>query len=202
VTAAVSVGRWFAEVRRRRWVSPRPVVALVVSILIAASLFPEIRRLPVLAIDRWVSEASAISNRERIRYLTTAASFVQEHPISGIGLERFGPAYLEAHQLPRGPDDPHNAYLMVAAELGIPALGCYLFLLFTALITAFGNSVIDPDDAPTRLALAASIVAILVLQLFSTEPLSSRVCWVTLALALTPLPGASAPAAAVMRTVR
>jgi len=186
ITGCVSVAAWFAEAVRRRWVDPRPLVAVAAVVLIAIALVPPLRRLPAVAVARWVSQASVLSNRERMRYITTAAKFAGDHPVLGIGLERFGPAYLEAHQLPRGPDDPHSGYLLVASELGIPALGCFLFVLGTALITAFRNSLTDLEEAPTRLALAAAIAAVLVLQLFSAEPLSSRVCWMILALALAP----------------
>jgi O-antigen ligase len=191
LTASAALTLWTWHVVRRGWVRWRALGVAVALAVVIAALIPQTRRIPALIVERWVSQGSVISNRERVRYLETAAVLVRQHPIFGVGLERFGSAYLAARHALRGPDDPHNAYLMVAVELGVPALGCYIFLMAIVFVTTYRYAEsADDDHAPLRIALSASVAGLLVFQLFSAEPLTSRIIWVIMALAIAPPPEA------------
>lgn len=65
-----------------------------------------------------------------------AARMIRDHPLGGVGLGRF-PYYVDVyaeHQLKdNDARDVHNAYLLVATELGVPALFVMLGLLATLL---------------------------------------------------------------------
>jgi O-antigen ligase len=185
LTASAALALWTWHVVRRGWVRWRRLGLAVALVVAIGALIPQTRRVPALIVERWVSQGSVISNRERVRYLETAAALIRQHPLLGVGLERFGSAYLTARHATRGPDDPHNAYLMVAVELGVPALGCYIFLLAVVLVTSYRLAEsADDDQAPMRFALSASATGLMVFQLFSAEPLSSRILWVVMALAI------------------
>lgn len=188
LTALAGMAVWSWHSWRRGWRPHRTMVVGGLALSGLALLVPSLRAIPVSVIERVQSHGSALSNQERLRYVETAAQVIVDHPFTGVGLERFGEEYLAARRTVRGPDDPHNTYLMVAAELGIPALGCYLLFLGVVAISAFKHARTAREQAaPYSIALSASVGSLLVLQFFSAEPLASRVFWLLTSLALTPL---------------
>jgi O-antigen ligase len=70
-----------------------------------------------------------------------AMGIIRDYPLLGVGLGRFGyyvDAYASEPLRPQDPRDVHNAYLLVATELGIPAL-----LVFLAILASFlGNALL------------------------------------------------------------
>ncbi len=185
LTLSAAVALWLWHVARKRTLRWRAICIALVLAASAAALVPQARQIPGLIIERWTSQGSVISNRERVRYLETAAVLIREHPVLGVGLERFGQEYVRARNAVRGPEDPHNAYLMIAAELGVPALGCYLFLLVVLSVATYRRAdATDVRHGPMRTALSACVIGLLTFQLFSAEPLTSRILWVILALAV------------------
>jgi O-antigen ligase len=186
LAAASASAVWLFHGLRTGFITRRALVRTVVVLALFVLLVPSLRRMPGLMLQRWMSHGSAVSNQERLRYIETAVSLIREHPVSGVGLERFGEEYAKTRRLLRGPDDPHNGYLMVAVELGIPALGC--LLLFQALVTVSAFVSVregPPAVAPLYAALSAGVVALLVFQMFSAEPLTARTALVVMALCLT-----------------
>ena len=186
LAAATACAVWLFHGLRTGFITRRAVVRTTVVVALLVLLVPSVRRMPGLMLQRWMSHGSAVSNQERLRYIETATSLIRERPLFGVGLERFGEEYLKTRRLLRGPDDPHNGYLMVAVELGIPALGC--LLLFQALVTV--SAFVSVRDAPTAVAplyaaLSAGVAALLVFQMFSAEPLTARTALVVMALSLT-----------------
>lgn len=188
VTASAAGVVWVWHLAHRGWLPSRRMLAAAAAVLVAGVLVtPVLRSIPSLIVERWQSHGSTISNEERLRYVETAARVIVAHPFTGVGLERFGSAYVAARRVIRGPDDPHNAYLMVAAELGLPALGCYLLFLGIVTVHCYRRARLSGSDiAPYAIGLSAATVGLLVMQLFSAEPLASRIFWVLAALAITP----------------
>jgi O-antigen ligase len=65
-----------------------------------------------------------------------AMRIIRDYPLTGVGLGRFGyyvDRYAEVPLRPQDPRDVHNAYLLIATELGIPALLVFLGVLATFL---------------------------------------------------------------------
>jgi O-antigen ligase len=69
-----------------------------------------------------------------------AAHMIADHPLQGVGLDRF-PLVIRSYTGPAlradEPADAHNAYLLLAAEMGLPALGLLLTLFLAQGIAAF-----------------------------------------------------------------
>jgi O-antigen ligase len=196
LSAAAGLGLLGAYLLRTWRLPLGRVLAWTMAAVIVAAAVPPVRALPGLMWERWTSHGSAISNQERYRYIETASTLMIEHPLRGVGLERFAEAYQRARGLTRGPEDPHNAYLMVGAELGVLALGCYLLYLGFVWASAYRRASPrrDPRHAAMGAGLAGAIAAMLVFQLFSAEPLTARAFWLIAALSLASI--APAPAAA------
>ncbi|MHB1926788.1 MAG: O-antigen ligase family protein [Leptospirillum sp.] len=76
------------------------------------------------------------SARTRLALWQGAANMIISHPILGVGYKMF-PEYIfqyvphneETARLPLSHRDGHNAYLMIGAEMGVPALLLFLILL-------------------------------------------------------------------------
>jgi O-antigen ligase len=115
-----------------------------------------------------------------------AVSIWAENPLVGIGLDRSTLHVLE--HLPRGavahqyipPAVPHNMFLLLLAEAGLPA-----FLLFNLLwITAFAAAIrawIFPDMQPYALALIAVMCGQIATFFFNPMP---REVWLTMGLSM------------------
>ena len=155
----------------------------VVGIALSALLVPHVRRVPELVLSRWTSAASVISNQERLKYAVVGFALIREHPLGGVGLEQFARAYREETRSVDGPDDPHNAYLLIASELGLPALA--LFLVFLGALMAASVQAWRSGHPSSAAGVLGALTALAVLQLFSAEPWNSRVFWI---LAVLPWP--------------
>ncbi|HZB26844.1 MAG TPA: O-antigen ligase family protein [Vicinamibacterales bacterium] len=163
----------------------RRVLMLALAAVVAAMMIPRARALPLMMVSRWTSYGSELSNMERLRYIDVSGRLILRQPLFGVGLERYGPAFKEETGAPLGPEDPHNGYLMVATELGLPALGCFFLFAAIVVLGAWRRArEAAADDAHLRVGLSASTVAVLVFQLFSAEPLTARLTWVLFGLAL------------------
>jgi O-antigen ligase len=161
----------------------RSLVA-VLAIVLSALLVPQIRRVPELVLSRWTSAASVISNQERLKYAVVGFALIREHPLGGVGLEQFGRAYREETGNAEGPEDPHNAYLLIASELGMPALA--LYLVFLGVLIGSSLRAWRSGHQASAAGLLGALTALCVLQLFNAEPWNSRVFW-TLAVLPWPL---------------
>ena len=81
---------------------------------------------PTSALDR--------SSALRLVIWRGALKMIADHPLEGVGVGRFSSEISEYAAYQFGPDDPrdaHNAYLLVAAEMGLPSIAL-LLLLFAA----------------------------------------------------------------------
>jgi O-antigen ligase len=78
------------------------------------------------------SEADARASDARIYTWRAGLRMISAYPLQGVGLGNYklvGPRYDPTGQLALGPHIAHNAYLEIAAEMGIP-----IFLVFIALL--------------------------------------------------------------------
>jgi O-antigen ligase len=80
------------------------------------------------------------SNEGRLVLWRAGLAMIEDNPIRGVGISRFGRVvdlYTEVPLQEEGARDAHNAYLLTAAEMGLPGLFfmmvCLLWLLGTAL---------------------------------------------------------------------
>jgi putative inorganic carbon (HCO3(-)) transporter len=76
----------------------------------------------------YTTEALDKSTSDRFRLWNAASWMIQEHPVFGVGYNAFEPRVL--HYYP-GSElyDPHNSYLLIASEMGIPALLIFIWIL-------------------------------------------------------------------------
>ena len=102
----------------------KAAVALVVLLSIAAIVAPDSYWSRLSTVGNYQEDASAT---DRLQLWNIALGLIPEHPIFGIGPDNF-PLY--------APNTPHNAYLQVGCEMGLPALMVYVAILLTGLYAA------------------------------------------------------------------
>jgi hypothetical protein len=123
------------------------------------------------------------SRNTRLLASKTAIKAIAEHPLMGLGMGRFGQYYAQnawqfktgAKLDPREQMTPHNGYLQLAAENGLPALvvflGCAGLIVIRLVITR----------SPLATVVLASIGA-LATWLLVHDGLMDRLVWVSLGL--------------------
>jgi hypothetical protein len=122
--------------------------------------------LPTSVVERWnMTENTETGQLEssaqsRVDVWQQGLDLVIHYPVFGVGYERFVsmvPMKLE----------PHNAYLKVAAEQGVPALLVFLCLLGVALANSCGAT--EPFERELSIAFSASWAAFMVVNLFGNR---------------------------------
>jgi hypothetical protein len=114
--------------------------------------------LPVIFYGGRQGDGAEASSQERMGLLYDGISFVIMHPLLGIGVDQFNEA--EGHT-------PHNAYLLAAAELGLPGLFAWSGLFWASLKIPIAVVRSAPDEVPDgsrtiALALITSFAGIAV----------------------------------------
>ena len=102
------------------------------------------------------------ANYDRLCMWVSGIQMIRDYPLTGVG-----PAMVEqVYPLYRRDDAPrwrvphlHNNILQIAAERGLPALGCYFWLLGTFFIGGWRS--LPHLTGSARAAAGASLVAIL-----------------------------------------
>jgi O-antigen ligase len=149
------------------------------------ALFTPARAIPRLMIERWQSYGSELSNVERLRYAVAAGHLVADGPLLGAGIGNFAEAFRIDQHAVLGPKDPHDVYLAVGADAGLPALVSFVLFLSAVLFAAYAAvSRVNGREVRLRAGLLGSVAALVVLGLVSSEPLSARTAWVLLSCAL------------------
>jgi probable O-glycosylation ligase (exosortase A-associated) len=85
-------------------------------------------------ISEFETEASATS---RLEAWNAALHMIADHPLQGVGLASFGPAFPDYSA--KKPREAHNALLQITAESGIVAGAMYGTILFGAIIALWKN---------------------------------------------------------------
>jgi O-antigen ligase len=165
----------------------RPQIAAIagfvtVVLLVAGLAGPVAARLAPHPTGPWEMLAS------RWRVWTAALAMIADHPIFGVGLDKFGAYYPYYSVRPAVVEHAHNLFLNIFAERGIFGL-----LSFTNVVVAYfltvGNVLRRANTGPLRafsVGLIASFGGYLVHSLFETSYLDSRVLflvWILIGLA-------------------
>ena len=143
--------------------------------------------------DNGILDASA---RTRLALWQGAVNMIIAHPIMGVGYKMF-PEYIyqyvphneETAKLPLRGRDGHNAYLMIGAELGLPALILFLVLLgfmYRIMIRAYRASQ-DPFWKTVSICGLCGVISLTLTNLFGSRVISlvlAGYLWVLLAILL------------------
>ena len=192
-----------------RWRGALAAVAAVAATLGAAQLadVPMSGRVTQIEseLQEWdAGRAGETSTGLRMNYYKTTASIVRDHPILGVGTGGFVSAYREkvrGTELPES-NNPHNQYLLTAAQLG--ALGV-LALLAMFLVMWWQAGRLEAD---TKLAVRGLVLTIAVgclLNSFLIDHVEGLLfAWMAglLLAAPAPVPGVAVPRTIVLITLR
>jgi putative inorganic carbon (hco3(-)) transporter len=178
VALAASVTLAAVLVWRRR--SLALIAAMVAALLLAAAASPQIRH----RIDGKSSSSLSSITSGRSKLVSKGARLAVHHPLIGVGVGGFRRAYADITGL-RGKEPKaaasHTTPITVAAENGIPGLLLLLWLVGTALFTAFRR--LRPGlVGDARLAFGLALTAILVHCVFYNALFEDPLFWGLLAL--------------------
>jgi O-Antigen ligase len=114
------------------------------------------------------------SARQRLMLWDAGMEIIREHPWRGVGLNRFSDVVGDYTAEPLGENDPsdaHNAYVKIAAEMGIPALVAMVSILLwlgaTAAIKYFKRQ--DLFDRSLALGVLGSVIGVAVSCMFGSR---------------------------------
>ena len=125
------------------------------------------------------SLAAGSNVTNRLALYRVATELTDAHPVLGVGPGNF---QLYLNEVGGGPSEAatfvvHNAYLEVAAELGLPALGLFLAYLVLVFRRASVNASPDGFDVALRVALVIAIIGALTLSEQYTRRCGSLAGW-------------------------
>ena len=137
VLAALVIYFAYSVSRSRRSVLLAGLVltALFAGAYFGSQYFPARMQDVAADLTQWRSGAGDESSvGQRIGYYRTTLEIIREHPLAGVGPGAFADAYAEKVRGTSAPatHNPHNDYLMIAAQAGLPALAL-LIALYVAL---------------------------------------------------------------------
>jgi O-Antigen ligase len=139
-----------------------------------------------------IAVSPAVRHRASLSHVTSGRSTLVSkgvrvavhHPVIGVGLGGFRRAYSDLVHL-KGKEPKaaasHTTPVTVAAELGLPGLLLFAWLVCVALLTAF-RRIVPTLDGAARLAFGLALVAILVHCLFYNALFEDPAFWGLLAL--------------------
>ena len=187
-------------IRDFRFVALLPVVAAVFIAVAPAQLterFYSSFRINLFHQDSATTEASVLSNRDRLAMIRSGLRIIKDNPLTGVGpdtVRMVYPQYRDPQAVQQLNSHLHNVPLQIAAERGIPALLLWLWFM-VALLRDFVRRRATTLPSVAMAALACT-VALLAAGLFEYNFGDSEV--VMLFLVLVTLPYAAdrgAPAA-------
>lgn len=154
-------------------INKKRVLFIITSIIIIILLITPFI-LPDRLIDRFKNTNLNINTNVRILMWRTTIEMIKEYPILGAGLGTFNYYFLHyvdnvfeeavLHQSNRGHEKPHNLYLFIAAEQGIPSLLIYLSMFFLSVKLALikflkNNDIINNLISLSLLGFLAQVFA-------------------------------------------
>jgi putative inorganic carbon (HCO3(-)) transporter len=126
-------------IRDFRFVALLPVAAAVFIALAPAQLterFYSSFRITTASRDSAATEASVLSNRDRLAMIRSGLRIIKDNPLTGVGpdmVRMVYPQYRDREAVQQMNSHLHNVPLQIAAERGIPALLLWLWFMFTLL---------------------------------------------------------------------
>ena len=110
------------------------------------------------------------SAKARLEVWRGALWMIREHPVLGVGYSLF-PNKIQHYWSGKTPIDAHNTYLLIAAEMGIPALFIFLWmigLMFWNAFSLYGKTA-DLFSKSMALGFMGGIVGFVVSNLFGSR---------------------------------
>lgn len=166
-----------ASVRGRGWRVPAIALLLLV---ILSPWSPQITSAQSRAIDEGKTElldamsslTTSGAGRGRLTLWSGTLAMTGHHPVTGVGLGNWKLAYPgydngEMIHVGSAPERPHNDFLWILSETGVPGLLAFLGLLAVAVWAAFSTIKGGHPHAGPALAFLCAIVAILIHGFFS-----------------------------------
>ena len=138
IGACIGIGLLFL-MRDFRLVGIVPVVAALFFALAPPQLtdrFYSSFRVTTLRHDSAATEATVLSNRDRVAMLHSGLRIIKDDPLTGVGPDmvvRVYPHYRDPQAVQQLNSHLHNVPLQIAAERGIPALLLWLWFIFTLI---------------------------------------------------------------------
>ena len=158
---AIAAGVAWLVVRERRYRTVVVVAALIGAAPLVWFVTAHEQQVTTGLSAKSLAAGSNVTNR--LAFYHVATELTDAHPVLGVGPGNF-PLYL--NEVGGGPSEAatfvvHNAYLEVAAELGLPALALFLTYLVLVFRRASVNASPDGFDVALRVALVIAIVGAL-----------------------------------------
>ena len=138
IGACAGIGLLFL-IRDFRLIALVPVVAALFLALAPPQLterFYSSFRVRTLRHDSAATEASVLSNRDRLAMIRSGLKIIKDDPLTGVGPDmvvRVYPQYRDPDAVQQLNSHLHNVPLQIAAERGIPALIVWLWFIVTLL---------------------------------------------------------------------
>lgn len=196
--------------RARTW-----ALASAIGMTLAAGMLAVALALPAarIIVERIAHRAVATTDlgegsiRMHLDLWRVGAQVALEHPLLGTGPETF-PLVFRPYLDQVLPDDraellgrfrlesPHNEFVGIAAEMGLPALAAYLvFLVACAMACVRRARAVDPVSSSIALVVLATLANHVVTNFFMTpEVTTSEVFWITLGAGLAAMSKGKMPA--------
>lgn len=110
------------------------------------------------------------SSQSRIEVWKGGIAMVKDHPFFGIGYGLFQPM-IAYYWSGRTPIDAHNTYLILAAEMGIPALLAFIWILWSVFrqTLALYRSTQDPFTKALALGFLGGLFGLMMSNLFGSR---------------------------------
>ena len=96
--------------------------------------------------DRITNYHQRGSAADRLESWRAALAMIKSHPITGVGLASYGPAF--PHYSNKQPREAHDTFLQIAADNGLIAGVMYLLVIFGCLSALWKNGIRMKDAAP------------------------------------------------------
>jgi O-antigen ligase len=154
-----------------RLIALLPVVAVVFLAVAPAPLADRVYstfRLNAFRHDSATTEASLESNRDRLAMVRTGLHIIKDDPLTGVGPDmviQVYPQYRDRYAVKQLNPHLHNVPLQIAAERGLPALGLWLWFVYTLIADCLRTRKTTSAPSITMAALA-SVVAMIMAGMF------------------------------------
>ena len=187
-------------IRDFRLIALLPVVAVVFLAVAPAPLADRLYstfRLNAFRHDSATTEASLESNRDRLAMVRTGLHIIKDDPLTGVGPDmviQVYPQYRDRYAVKQLNPHLHNVPLQIAAERGLPALGMWLWFVYT-LIADFVRRRKTTTAPSITMAALASVVAMIMAGMFEHNFGDSEFLMLFLLLITLPYAADQAPSA-------
>jgi O-antigen ligase len=158
-------------IRDFRLIALLPVAAAVFIAIAPAQLTDRLYssfRINSVSRDSAATEASVLSNRDRLAMARSGLRIIKKNPLTGVGPDMVRMVYAQnrdAQAIQQLNSHLHNVPLQIAAERGIPALVVWLWFMYT-LLHDFVRRKRTTAFPSVAMAAVASTVALLAAGLF------------------------------------